>query len=60
MYSPFIFVKKWIYWRHGVDVSDDVTTTMAIRRANDKYFSVLILLCQQVTHDKTIYEGKSV
>ena len=23
-------------------------------------FSVLILLCQQVTHNKTIYEGKPV
>ena len=29
---------KWIYWRKGVDVSDDVTTTKAIRRANDKMF----------------------
>ena len=28
MYPPFIFVKnKCIPWRHGVDVSDDVTTT---------------------------------
>ena len=26
------------YWRHGVDVSDDVTTTKAIRRVNDKMF----------------------
>ena len=42
------------------DVSDDVTTTKAIRRVNDKMFSVLILLCQQVTHNKTICEGKSV
>ena len=38
MYPPFISVKKWIYWRHGVDVSDDVTTTKAIRRVNDKMF----------------------
>ena len=38
MYPPFIFVKKWIYWRHGVEVSDDVTTTKAIRRDNDKMF----------------------
>ena len=39
MFPPFIFVKKiWIYWRHGVDVSDDVTTTKAIRRVNDKMF----------------------
>ena len=39
MYPPFIFVKnKWIYWRHGVDVSDEVTTTKAIRRVNDKMF----------------------
>ena len=28
--------KKWIYWCHGVDVSDDVTTTKALRRVNDK------------------------
>ena len=39
MYPPFIFVKnKWIYWRYGVDVSDDVTTIKAIRRVNDKMF----------------------
>ena len=25
-----------------------------------RYFSVLILLCQQATHNKTIYEEKSV
>ena len=30
--------KKWIKWRLGVDVSDDVTTTKAIRRVNDKMF----------------------
>ena len=36
---PFIFVKyKWIYWRQDGDVSDDVTTTKAIRRGNDKMF----------------------
>ena len=38
MYPPFIFVKKWINWRHRVDVSDNVTTTKAIRRVNDKMF----------------------
>ena len=39
MYPPFIFVKKiMIYWRYGVDVSDDVTTTKAMRRVNDKMF----------------------
>ena len=39
MYPPFIFIKnKWINWRHGVDVSDDVTTTTAIRHVNDKMF----------------------
>ena len=40
MYPPFIFVKKnkWIYWRLDVDASDDVTTTKAIRRVNDKMF----------------------
>ena len=31
-------VIKWIYWRHGADVSDDVTTTKAIRHVNDKMF----------------------
>ena len=37
MHPPFIFVKnKWIYWRQCVDVSDDITTTKAIRRVNDK------------------------
>ena len=30
--------KHWIFWRHNVDVSDDVTTTNAIRRVNDKMF----------------------
>ena len=61
MYPPFIFVKiKWIHWTLGVDVSDDVTTTKAIRRVNDKIFSVLIFLNQQVTHNKTICEGKPV
>ena len=39
MHPPFIFVKnKWINWRHGVDVSDDVSTTKAIRRVNDMLF----------------------
>ena len=39
MCPPFIFIKKyWIYWRHGVDVSDNVTTTKAIRHDNDKMF----------------------
>ena len=32
------FRKKWINWRHGVDVSEDVTTTKAMRRLNDKIF----------------------
>ena len=40
MYPPVFFRKKnkWIYWRHCVDVSDDVTTTNAVRRVNDKMF----------------------
>ena len=39
MYSPFIFVKQMqIYYRYGVDVSDDVITPKAIRCANDKIF----------------------
>ena len=29
---------KWIYWRQGDDVSDDVTTTKGLRRVNDKMF----------------------
>ena len=35
-----LFSKKnqWIFWRYCVDVSDDVTTTKAIRRVNDKMF----------------------
>ena len=36
--SALFFVKnKWIYWRPGGDVSDDVTTTKA-RRVNYKMF----------------------
>ena len=39
MYPRFILVKKnEFYWRHGVDLSDDVTTTKAIRRVNDEMF----------------------
>ena len=61
MSPPFIFVKKlWIYWRHSVDVIDDVTTTKAIRRVNVRFFSVLILVCQHVTNNKTICEGNPV
>ena len=57
MYPPFIFIQKLrIYWRHGAGVSDDITTTKAIRRVNDKIFGVLILLCQQGTQNKTICE----
>ena len=60
MFPPFSFVKnKWINWRHGVGVSDDVTSTKAIRRIDDKMFCVLILLCQQVTHNKTICKEKT-
>ena len=36
MYPPFIFEKNDEF--NGVDVSDDVTTTMAIWRVNDKIF----------------------
>ena len=62
MNPPFIFVKnKWFYWRHGVDVSDDITTTKAIRRVNhDKIFSVLVPLYQLMTHNKTICEENTV
>ena len=39
MCSLSIFVKNnGIYWPHGVDISDDVNTTEAIRRVNDKMF----------------------
>ena len=39
MYPPFIFVKEFLnYWRHGVDVNDDVTATNALRRVNEKMF----------------------
>ena len=60
MYPPLIFIKKWINWRHGGDVSDDVTTTKAINVSMVRCFCVLILLCQQVTHNKTFWEGKPV
>ena len=37
MYPPFIFVKKIMdLLASSVDVSDDVTTTKAIRCVNDK------------------------
>ena len=32
------FRKKWIYLRHGVDVSDDITITKAVRRVNGLVF----------------------
>ena len=41
MFVEFVIFKRLtilvhlIYWRLGVDVSDDVTTTKAIRRVND-------------------------
>ena len=40
MHSLLFFVKKIMYLLrcHGVDVSDDVTTTKAIRRVNEKIF----------------------
>ena len=39
MYPSFIFDENnGYYWRHGVKVSDDVTTTKAIRSVNDKMF----------------------
>ena len=38
------------FWRHGVDVSDGVTTTKALRRVNEK----MIFLCQQVTHKNNL------
>ena len=47
-------VNLQIYEHYGVDVSDDVTTPKAIRCANDKIFSGLIFLSQQMTCYKTI------
>ena len=39
MYPPLIFVKKLMdLLASCIDVSDDVTTTKAIRRVNDKMF----------------------
>ena len=62
MYPPFIFVKKFNGFI-GVTVLTLVMTSL-LPMLNDvsmiRYFSVLILLCQQVTHNKTIYEEKSV
>ena len=52
--AVYLRKKEWIHRRHCVDVSDDITSTKAIRRVNAKMFSVLILVCQHVTHYKTI------
>ena len=61
MYPPFIFVKNtWINLRHGVDVSHDVTSTKAIKRVNDKMLLCFDTSISQVTHNKTICEGKPV
>ena len=39
MYPSFISVENnRFYWRHSVDVSDDVTTTKAVKRVTDKMF----------------------
>ena len=41
LFVKFVIFKRFticvhlIFWRLGVDVSDDVTTTKAIRRVND-------------------------
>ena len=59
MYPPFMFEKKWIYWRQGGEFGDDVTITKAIRRVNDKMFSAVVLLCQQVTHKKNNLRRKT-
>ena len=39
VFAVYFRSKKWIYWRHSVNVCDDVTTTKAIRRVNDKIFT---------------------
>ena len=36
--AVYLLKNKWINWRQGVDISDDVTTTKAIRGVNDKMF----------------------
>ena len=61
MYPPFIFVKNNGFI--GVMVLTLVLTSL-LPRLKDvsmiRRFSVLILLCQQVTHNKTICEGNPV
>ena len=62
MYPPFIFVKKNNEFI-GVILLTLVMTSLLPRLydvSKIRGFSVLILLCQQVTHNKTIREGKPV
>ena len=61
MHPPFIFVKNgFIFVKTLTLVMTSLLPIKAIRRVNDKIFSVLILQCQQMTHNKTICEGKPV
>ena len=60
-FKPFIFVKNNGFI--GVMVLTLVMTSLLQRLLNVsliRYFSVLILLCQHDTHNKTICEGKHV
>ena len=59
MHPPFIFVNNNEFI--GVMVLTLVMTSLLPRLYDVpmfRCFSVLILLCQQVTHNKTIYERK--
>ena len=61
MYPPFIFVKNtWIFWRQGGDNSDDVTTSKALRRVNDKMFQCFDTSMSTRTHNKPICKKKPV
>ena len=58
-----IYFRKQINGFIGVTVLTLVMTSLLPRLYDVsmiRCFSVLILLCQQVTHNKTIYKGKSV
>ena len=47
MFVVYFRKNELIFRRHGVDVSDDVTTTKAIRRINGKIF-----LCVLIPYEK--------
>ena len=53
----FLQKNKWINWRDGVDVSDDVTTTKAIRRVNYKMVLCFDTSMSTSDNDTTICKG---